>query len=94
MKGSLQASGRWGCPAGARRPEHGVVVDADDAADPDALPPLQLGERAIEIGAGDALLGEHGVSLGAVRSVEPIAPSLQQPCISGLPRFSVSAVPR
>jgi hypothetical protein len=72
-------------PPRARGAKDAVVVDADDAADPDALAPYQLGERAIEIGAGDALLGEHGVSLRAVRSVEPIAPSLQQAVHLGAP---------
>ena len=49
------------------------MVDADDAADPDALAPLQRGEGAVEIGAGDAHLGEHGLSLRAVETVQPIA---------------------
>ena len=37
-----------GMPARARRPEHGVVVDADDRADPDALAPLQRSEGLVE----------------------------------------------
>jgi hypothetical protein len=49
------------------------VVDADNAPDPDALGALQLGEGAIEIGAGDAHLNEHGLSLRAVEAVQPIA---------------------
>jgi hypothetical protein len=60
-------------PAGARRPEHGVVVDADDAEDPEALAPLQLGESAVEVGARDAYVDEHGVSLRAVEAVQPVA---------------------
>ena len=61
-------------PAGARRPEHGVVVDADDGANPHALAPLQLDERAIEVGFGDALLDQYGVSLRAAEAVQGVAP--------------------
>ena len=71
-KGSVQASGRSGRQPSRAGAEHAVVVDADDGADPDALAPLQLGEGAIEIGAGEALLGEHGLSLRAVEAVQPI----------------------
>ena len=58
-------------PACARGPEHGVVVDANDAADPDALAPLQLGEGAVEVevGGGEAVLGQHGVTFRAVVAV-------------------------
>ena len=49
------------------------MVDADDGADPDALAPLQLGEGTVEVGSGDALLGEHGLGLGAVKAVQPVA---------------------
>ena len=35
--------------------------------------PLQVGESAVELGAGDAHLGEHRLSLRAVGRVQPIA---------------------
>ena len=41
----------------------------------DALAPLQLGERAVEVGAGEALLGEQGLGLGAAGRVQPVAPA-------------------
>jgi hypothetical protein len=60
-------------PAGARGPEHGVVVDADDGANPHALAPPLLGEGAIEVGFGDALLDQYGVRLRAAGAVQGVA---------------------
>ena len=74
----LAGIGQIRVPALARGAEDTVVVDADDAADPDALAPLQCGEGAVEVGAGDGDFGEHGLGLGAARSVEPIPWSPQQ----------------
>ena len=36
---------------------------------------LQLGKGAVEVGAGEAPLGEQGLGLGTVGRVEPIAPA-------------------
>jgi hypothetical protein len=60
-------------PAFSGGAEHPVVVDADDAADPDAFGSLQLGEGAVEIGSADTLLSEHDLSLRAVEVVQPVA---------------------
>jgi hypothetical protein len=56
-------------PALSEGAEHAIVVDPDDAADPDAFASLQLGEGALEVGTGKALLGEHGPTLRAVEAV-------------------------
>ena len=73
-KGSLQASGRSGCQPARVDPNTASWLMPTMRADPDALAPLQLGEGAVEVGAGDALLGEHGLSLRAAEAVQPIAP--------------------
>ena len=67
--------GQVGPPALPAAAEHAVVVDADDGPDGDALGALQLGEGAVEVGAGEAPLGEQGLGLGAVGRVEAIAPA-------------------
>jgi hypothetical protein len=46
--------------------EHTVVVDADDGPDLDALGALQLGKGAVQVGPGEAPLGEQGLGLGTV----------------------------
>ena len=69
----LAGVGHVRAPALACGAEHGVVVDPDNAADPDALGALQLGEGAAEIGAGDAHVGAQGSGLRAVGVVQPIA---------------------
>src|SRR5918994_3537936 len=87
----LAGIGQVGVPALARGAEHAVVVDADDAADPDAFAPLQLGEGAVQVGAGDADLGEQGPGLGAVDRVEPIARLLEQAVHVGAPALQPAA---
>jgi hypothetical protein len=63
-EGLLAGVRQVGAPAVARGPEHAVVVDTDDAADPDAFTPFQCGEGTVEIGRAEALLGEQGPGLG------------------------------
>ena len=48
--------------------EHAVVVDAGDGPDGDALGALQLGERVVQIGPGEAPLAEQGLGLGDCRA--------------------------
>ena len=67
--------GQVGPPAFPAAAEHAVIVDADDGPDGDAFGALQLGKRAVKVGAGEAPLGEQGLGLGAVGRVEPIAPA-------------------
>jgi hypothetical protein len=55
--------GQVGLPAGAAGAEHAVVIDADDTPDDDALGARQLGDRVVEVGAGEAPLGEQGLGL-------------------------------
>jgi hypothetical protein len=53
--------------------------------EPDAFVSLLRGEGAVEVGVGDADLGEHGRGLAAVRCVEPIARSPEQAVHVGAP---------
>jgi hypothetical protein len=62
-------------PALPAAAEHPVVVDADDGPDLDALGALQLGEGVVEVGPGEAPLGEQGLGLGTLGRVELIAPA-------------------
>ena len=75
MKGSAAGVGQVRAPALAAAAEHPVLVDPDDGPDRGALGAFQLGEGAVEVGAGEAPLGEQGLGLGAVGRVELIAPA-------------------
>jgi hypothetical protein len=80
-------------PACLPAAEYAVGVDADDGADLGVFGLLQLSDGVVEVGAGEAPLGEQGPGLGAVRRVEPIARLFEQTLHGGKPR-SVSRLRR
>src|SRR5919106_1119617 len=77
-EGLAAGVGQVRAPARSADPEHPVLVDPDDGPDRGSLAPLQPGEGAVEIGGGEALLGEQGPGLQAVRRVEPVARAFEQ----------------
>ena len=66
--------GQVGLPALPAAAEHAVVVDADDGPDGEALGAGKLGEGLVQIGPGEAPLGEQGLGLGTVGRVELVSP--------------------
>lgn len=92
-KGLLAGVGQIRVPTLAAGAEHAAVINADDAADPDALAPLQRGEGAAEVGAGGAHVGEQCLRLRAVRNVEPIARSPAGAASDSLAAGAVVVVP-
>ena len=75
MKGSAQASGRSGRQPSRRLPNTPSSLMPTMVRIGDALGALQLGDGAVEVGAGEAPLGEQGLGLGTVGRVELVAPA-------------------
>ena len=71
--------GQVGMPALPKAAEHAVVVDADDGPDGEALGAGKLGEGVVQIGPGEAPLGEQGLGLRAALRMELVAPGA---CVS------------
>ena len=77
MKGSWQASGRFGRQPSWPVPKDAVLVDPDDGTDRGALGAFEVGESPVEVGWAEVLLAEQGPSLRAARRVEPVARLLE-----------------
>jgi hypothetical protein len=69
-EGLAAGVGQIRAPARGAGAKHPVLVDPDDGADRRALGAIEAGESPIEIGGAEALLGEQGPGLRAVRRMK------------------------